>query len=106
MPKLNIQKPIDPFKTISETARLVGVEPHVLRFWEKEFSQIKPERSNGRRYYSNKTIDIILNIKDLLYKKGYTLEGAKSYIKNHNQNSEVNLDDVLNSLKKVEKTLK
>jgi DNA-binding transcriptional MerR regulator len=105
MPKLNIQKPLKPFKPISKVAILVGVEPHVLRFWEKEFSQIKPERSNGRRYYSNSTIENICFIRNLLYTKGYTIEGAKNYLKNNDKSSAANLDDILISLKNLKKIL-
>ncbi len=66
------------FKTISETATLLNVPQHVLRFWESRFSQIKPLKlRGGRRYYRPEDIDILTTIKNLLYKQGYTIEGAK-----------------------------
>lgn len=66
------------FKTISETAVLLNVPQHVLRFWESRFSQIKPLKlRGGRRYYRPEDIDTLTTIKNLLYKQGYTIEGAK-----------------------------
>lgn len=66
------------FKTISETAVALEVPAHVLRFWESRFSQIKPlKMGGGRRYYRPEDIDILSKIKNLLYKQGYTIKGAK-----------------------------
>lgn len=65
-------------KTISEAAELLDVPQHVLRFWETKFSQIKPlKRNGGRRYYRPEDIETLLQIKNLLYKQGYTIKGAK-----------------------------
>ena len=65
-------------KTISEAADLVDVPQHVLRFWETKFSQVKPlKRNGGRRFYRPEDVEILLQIKFLLYKKGYTIKGAK-----------------------------
>ena len=88
---------------------MIGVEAHVLRFWEKEFTQIKPQRSNGRRYYSNQTIEIITTIKDLLHTQGYTLQGAKNYLKHPTEktqtNDTVDLSEILNKLKEIQTIL-
>lgn len=66
------------FKTISEAAEFLGLPQHVLRFWESRFSQIKPMKMRGgRRYYRPEDIDILSTIKHLLYKQGYTINGAK-----------------------------
>lgn len=66
------------FKTISEVADFLGLPQHVLRFWESRFSQIKPMKMRGgRRYYRPEDIDILSTIKHLLYKQGYTINGAK-----------------------------
>lgn len=66
------------FRTISEAATLLDVPQHVLRFWESRFPQIKPlKRSGGRRYYRPEDMDILTTIKNLLYKQGYTIKGAK-----------------------------
>jgi DNA-binding transcriptional MerR regulator len=108
MPKLNTNKPIDPYKTISRAAEIVGVDSHVLRFWEKEFSSIKPIRNNGRRYYTTKTIDTILNIKNLLYNKGFTIQGAKNHLKNKDEESHgisEHPDTILEDLKRIRSNL-
>ena len=66
------------FKTISEASAALGVPQHVLRFWESRFPQIKPMKlRGGRRYYRPEDMTILGTIKDLLYTKGYTIEGAK-----------------------------
>lgn len=66
------------FKTISEAAEILGVPTHVLRFWESQFSQISPTKSRGgRRYYRPEDMQVLTTIKNLLYKQGYTIKGAK-----------------------------
>ena len=71
----------DNFYTISKTANLVGVQTHVLRFWEKKFLFIKPRKSStGRRYYSSSDIKYLLMIKKLLYEEGFTIKGAINFI--------------------------
>ena len=73
----------DNFYTISKTANLVGVQTHVLRFWEKKFLFIKPRKSpTGRRYYSSSDIKYLLMIKRLLYEEGFTIKGAINFINN------------------------
>ena len=73
----------DNFYTISKTANLVGVQTHVLRFWEKKFLFIKPRKSPaGRRYYSSSDIKYLLMIKKLLYEEGFTIKGAINLINN------------------------
>jgi DNA-binding transcriptional MerR regulator len=72
------QKSPTALRTISEAAQEIGVEPHVLRFWETQFPQIKPlKRKAGRRYYRPADIEQLKEIKALLYKEGYTIKGAK-----------------------------
>jgi DNA-binding transcriptional MerR regulator len=66
------------FKTISEVADFLDLPQHVLRFWESRFSQIKPLKlRGGRRYYRPDDIEVLSTIKHLLYKQGYTINGAK-----------------------------
>jgi DNA-binding transcriptional MerR regulator len=73
----------DNFYTISKTATIVGVQTHVLRFWEKKFLFIKPRKSStGRRYYSSSDIKYLLMIKKLLYEEGFTIKGANNLINN------------------------
>ncbi len=66
---------------IGEVSRLVGVKPHVLRYWESEFSGIAPKKSGtGHRLYRRKDVELLLEIKQLLYDKRYTIEGAKRHL--------------------------
>lgn len=77
--KVNL--PIIPNKryfSISEAATLCAVKPHVLRYWEQEFSQLKPNKRRGnRRYYQHSDLILARKIRHLLYEKGYTIEGAR-----------------------------
>jgi DNA-binding transcriptional MerR regulator len=64
--------------TIGEVSRLCNLKPHVLRYWEQEFPTLNPTKRRGnRRYYQHKDVELILRIKDLLYRQGYTIEGAR-----------------------------
>ena len=66
------------FKTISEVSEMLDVPQHVLRFWESKFPQIKPmKRNGGRRYYRPQDVATLVTIKQLLYKEGYTIKGAR-----------------------------
>src|SRR5512134_494553 len=66
------------FFRIGEVAGLVGVEPHVLRYWEREFRSIRPTKSaKGQRVYSRKDVETLLRVRDLLYRDGFTIAGAK-----------------------------
>ena len=68
--------------TIGEVSHLCAVKPHVLRYWEQEFSQLKPlKRRGNRRYYQNEDIQLIKQIHSLLYQEGMTIAGAKRNLK-------------------------
>ncbi len=70
------------FRTISEVAAELGVEPHVLRFWETKFPQIRPlKRSGGRRYYRPEDVALLREIKVLLREEGYTIKGAQKLLR-------------------------
>lgn len=70
------------FFSISKVARIADVKSHVLRYWETEFSNLRPEKSeSGQRRYRQKDLDLILKIKDLLYNKKYTISGAREALK-------------------------
>ena len=72
------QQPSKLFYRIGEMSRLTGLEPYVLRYWETEFPQIKPDKGRtGQRLYKKKDLDTILLIKQLLYKDGFTIVGAR-----------------------------
>lgn len=65
------------YYSISEVSDLTGVEPHVLRFWEKEFPMLRPRRGrSGNRTYKDRDIQIIQRIRDLVWKQKYTIQGA------------------------------
>ena len=67
--------------TIGEVSRLCGVAQHVLRYWEKVFPELKPAKRRGsRRYYRHQDIYLIRQIRDLLYRQGYTVSGAKKQL--------------------------
>lgn len=67
---------------IGEVGKLADVAPHVLRYWESEFSGIKPKRAGSKqRLYRREDVELILVIKDLLHKQGYTISGAKKLIR-------------------------
>ena len=85
------------FFTISKTAEIVGVQSHVLRFWEKKFSSINPKKSlSGRRFYSSNDIETLLMIKKLLYEDGFTIKGAVTIIDKKNHQETQKVDDALN----------
>ena len=91
------------YHTISKTSDIVGVQSHVLRFWERKFYIINPKKSiSGRRYYSTLDIKYLLEIKTLLYEDGYTIKGAINYINNKYKNKNVSVDDpIINTLEKA-----
>ncbi|MGH7280928.1 MAG: MerR family transcriptional regulator [Polyangiaceae bacterium] len=63
---------------IGEVASLVGVEPHVLRYWEREFRTIRPTKSaKGQRVYSRRDVENLMRVRELLYQEGFTIAGAK-----------------------------
>lgn len=70
------------FRTISEVARELDVPQHVLRFWESKFSQVKPlKRGGGRRYYRPEDVELLRNIRTLLYRDGYTIKGVQKLLR-------------------------
>jgi DNA-binding transcriptional MerR regulator len=67
---------------IGEVADIVGVEPHVLRYWETEFRAVRPEKSRkGQRVYSRRDVDTLLRVKELLYRHRYTIAGARQKLR-------------------------
>lgn len=75
--------PAKRYFTIGEVSDLCGVKPHVLRYWEQEFSQLKPVKRRGnRRYYQHHEVLLIRRIRDLLYEQGFTIIGARNRLEN------------------------
>ena len=110
------------YKTIGEVAKILelvnkkkgSLSTHTIRFWEKEFKQIKPKIFAGkRRYYDNATIEILKNIKFLLKDKGMTIKGVKKHLSNDKSkldvsiNTSINTKNILKSrLNKISKIVK
>ena len=97
------------YKTIGEVAKILGlvddkkgtVSTHTIRFWEKEFKQVKPKILNGnRRYFDRKTIDLLKKIKFLLKDQGMTINGVKKVL---NSKESLPLDDLANNSIKADK---
>lgn len=98
--------------TIGEVSRLCGVKPHVLRYWEQEFSQLEPDkRAGNRRYYRHQDVLLVREIRALLYDQGLTINGARQYLSREQSQPVVSrhrqiihqlrheLEDVLQTLK-------
>ena len=83
-PALEERRPEIPDKLyfrIGEVSRLAGIKPYVLRFWETEFPSLGPKKSGkGHRLYRRKDVELVLEIKRLLYEKRYTIEGARKFL--------------------------
>ena len=80
---MGVNKSKSAFRSISEVTEDLGIAPHVLRFWETKFSQIKPMKTkSSRRYYRPDDVAILELIKELLYERRYTIEGVQKLFKN------------------------
>jgi DNA-binding transcriptional MerR regulator len=97
---------------IGEVGRIVGVEPYVLRFWETEFELLKPSKAPSRhRLYKKKDVELLLEIKRLLYAEGFTIEGARKRLKDNKKEERKQLKLALpdaaykNALAKIKKDL-
>lgn len=76
------QLPVKLYYRIGEVSEIVGVEPHVLRYWETEFRSIRPQKSRkGQRIYSRRDVDKLLKVKELLYSHGFTIAGARKRLR-------------------------
>ena len=117
-----MNKKDDAYKTIGEVAKILELKnlkkgnysTHTIRFWEKEFKQIKPKILNGnRRYYDQKNIDLIKKVHFLLKDQGMTINGVKKILNNkdslkldESQNNSIKTDNFKNKLIKISKLLK
>lgn len=83
---MSFSLPQKEYFTIGEVSDLTQVPPYVLRYWEAEFSLLRPlRRESGHRKFSRKDLELVQRIKDLLYVKGFTIAGAKKYIQQENR---------------------
>jgi len=112
----NNELPVIPSKryfTIGEVSDLCGVKPHVLRYWEQEFTLLKPVKRRGnRRYYQRHDVILIRQIRSLLYDQGFTIGGARQQLSGENAKEDVTqsnqlvkqikteLEEILHTLKK------
>src|SRR3989304_6183849 len=80
LPKADLPPiPAKRYFTIGEVSELCGVKPHVLRYWEQEFTQLKPVKRRGnRRYYQHHEVLLVRRIRELLYDQGFTISGARN----------------------------
>ena len=94
------------YKTIGEVAKILNLKSkkegifstHTIRFWETQFKQVKPKQLNSnRRYYDQKTINILKKIKFLLKDQGMTINGVKKILNNQGNNETLNLDEISNN---------
>ncbi len=89
--------PAKRYFTIGEVSDLCGVKPHVLRYWEQEFTQLKPVKRRGnRRYYQHHEVLLIRRIRELLYEQGFTISGARNRL-----DEQGNVENQLKTSKKV-----
>ena len=80
---------------IGEVAQIVGVQPHVLRYWETEFRTIRPQKSHkGQRVYSRRDVEKLLKVKDLLKNQGFTIAGAKKKLRDPDAQAALELEPV------------
>ncbi len=103
------------YYSISEVSELTGLKPYVLRYWETEFVELRPSKNRaGNRIYKEKDIELINKIKELLYSKKFTIEGARNYLRQETvpektngnndkprKNSELILDNIQSELEGI-----
>jgi DNA-binding transcriptional MerR regulator len=81
--------PAKRYFTIGEVSELCGVKPHVLRYWEQEFTQLKPVKRRGnRRYYQHHEVLLVRRIRQLLYDEGFTISGARNRLEDAQSQAE------------------
>jgi DNA-binding transcriptional MerR regulator len=81
------------YYSISEVSKITGIEQYVLRYWETEFEQLRPQKNRaGNRIYTNKDIQLILHIKTLLRERKFTIEGAKKIMENYSPDKLLQVD--------------
>jgi DNA-binding transcriptional MerR regulator len=95
------------FYRVGEVGQLVGVESYVLRYWEKMFPQLKPDKDEaGQRVYTKSDIDVILRIKSLLYEERYTIDGARKRLREESRHKDTkDIRELLAILRNVKHTL-
>ena len=110
--KNQVNIPNKRYFSIGEVSQICDLKTHVLRYWEQEFSQLDPiKRRGNRRYYQQKDLLLVLEIKDLLQNQGYTIEGAKTKLESNSSPTSIESTDkqvikqIKNDLEKLLATL-
>lgn len=94
------------FYKINEVGNITGIKPHVLRYWESEFTELKPKKdTNDQRLYKQAEIELILKIKQLLYQDMYTIAGARKLLKRTGKKKIAKNIDIESSLKAIKEEL-
>jgi DNA-binding transcriptional MerR regulator len=92
---------------IGEVSKIAGLPTHVLRFWESEFSRIRPKRTaSGQRLYTRRDIELILQIKNLLYERKFTIQGARQHLTAQADKNEGSAKKLLEDLREELKSIK
>lgn len=87
---MDVQIPDKLYYKIGEVAEFAGVKPHVLRYWETEFSTFKPTKSrSNQRLYTRKNVDLAIHLKDLLHNQGFTISGARKKLREESRKKSV-----------------
>lgn len=95
--------PAKRYFTIGEVSELCGVKPHVLRYWEQEFSQLRPVKRRGnRRYYQHHEVLLVRRIRELLYSQGFTISGARNRLGDAEPQPEANASALTPELLRAE----
>lgn len=98
--------PLRLYYKIGDVAGIVGVEPHVLRFWETEFRSIRPQKSrSGQRVYSRRDVEKLLKVRDLLYAQGFTIAGARKQLQQSGQEPLQNCEPALVAARALRESL-
>ena len=110
-PKDSPEEPLPPipakrYFTIGEVSELCGVKPHVLRYWEQEFTQLKPVKRRGnRRYYQHHEVLLVRRIRELLYNQGFTISGARNRLEDplaeNTQDKKISLQSIGEELRSI-----
>lgn len=91
------------YYSISEVSKITDVEQYVLRYWETEFDTLKPQKNRaGNRIYTNKDIQLVLYIKNLLREKKYTIEGAKNILEKYTPESQIKEKEEATSIEEIQ----
>lgn len=94
--------PAKRYFTIGEVSELCGVKPHVLRYWEQEFTQLKPVKRRGnRRYYQHHEVLLIRRIRELLYEQGFTISGARNKLDGHAHGNDAAAEAVVEQVPEI-----